>query len=270
MGEEQQARAILSRRINDKHEEVCEYVSFLERRGVILTYANIIGGAIATALNAGLASGLLPYTSDSFSIGISIAAAILSLLATIAASLHKAQIESRLTEVQACAVRLEGLSVLLESAQLSVIESGKLYNEYIAKCPAIPTRHQPSLDLVRGTIETPSPNEVVERTFFASGQAEGINKDTHLWLSIEIDDRIWPKEGNIYVDNQHQWRQQVCEDGVTNQFSLSLWATNAEADRKIRIWLDRGSYTGNFPELRRFPGMRRIARVDGLCRKNLA
>jgi hypothetical protein len=54
------------------------------------------------------------------------------------------------------------------------------------------------------------------------------------------------------------------EDGMIDRFAVSLYVTDANADRRIRDWLDAGQRTGKFTELRGIPGARRLARIDGL------
>lgn len=115
-----------------------------------------------------------------------------------------------------------------------------------------------------GTITEPADRGIVKRTFETSGTARNVGKGVHLWLAVEINDRIWPKEGRLLVNGTGQWRVTVFEDGRPDQFGLSLWSANSSADTQLRAWLDRGANTGAFPELQPPPGMKRLARVEGL------
>jgi hypothetical protein len=68
-------------------------------------------------------------------------------------------------------------------------------------------------------------------------------------------------------DAEGHWSHRVFEDGVADQFALSLYAANAAADRTVQAWLDACNRTGIFTEMRRHPGMRRLDRVGGLRRQ---
>lgn len=187
-----------------------------------------------------------------------------SLIATVAAAIHKARIESCLSTLQTTAAKLEGIAVMLEGGFIEAQEAARRYDDSVAKCPPVPMRRA-SADTLRGGINSPAPGQAVNRTFEATGWAEGVGKGVFLWLAIEVDGKIWPKEGHIFVDNQHQWVQPVYEDGLGKIFALSLWAANAAADRTLCTWLSEGQRTGEFPPLTPPPGARRLSRVDGLC-----
>ena len=115
-----------------------------------------------------------------------------------------------------------------------------------------------------GTISQPSDGGVVNATFNASGTAHNAGKGVYLWLAVEIQGRIWPKEGRVLVDSNGQWNSSVFEDGHPDQFGLSLWAANPDANVQLRAWLEHGQQTGNYPELHPLPGMKRLARAQGL------
>ncbi|HXT64464.1 MAG TPA: hypothetical protein VN696_15605 [Pyrinomonadaceae bacterium] len=115
-----------------------------------------------------------------------------------------------------------------------------------------------------GTIIQPRESAVVNATFNASGTADHVGQGVYLWLAVEIDGRIWPKEAHVTVDQNGQWNQSVFEDGHPDQFELSLWAANADANDRLRAWLINGQQTGVYPELRPFSGMKRLWRVEKL------
>jgi hypothetical protein len=115
-----------------------------------------------------------------------------------------------------------------------------------------------------GTISQPRDRATVNATFDASGTANNVGKGVYLWLAVEINGRIWPKDGRVTVDRNGQWNQSVFEDGHPDQFALSLWAANSDANVQLRAWLVRGQQTGVYPELLPLPGMKRLARVQGL------
>jgi hypothetical protein len=119
-------------------------------------------------------------------------------------------------------------------------------------------------DKVAGSFTEPRPNDVVGRTIQCSGVVTGLQPGLSLWLAVEAGDCLWPKESRVLPDAANQWSVPVFEDGVTDEFAVSLYVTDANADRRIRAWLDAGQRTGTFTELRGIPGARRLARVDGL------
>ena len=65
-------------------------------------------------------------------------------------------------------------------------------------------------------------------------------------------------------DATSKWPGPTFEDGVTEQFAVSLFVADANADGRIREWLEAGRRTGSYAEWRGNPGARRLARVDGL------
>jgi hypothetical protein len=59
------------------------------------------------------------------------------------------------------------------------------------------------------------------------------------------------------------WESTVYEDGATDKFSLSLYAVNAEEEKKIVQWLEDGENTGKYQELSGILGDR-LDRVEDL------
>lgn len=263
---DQPAPSGIRKQTKEKQDEISNYLSSLEPFGTRLTYVNIIGGAVATLLSGEVVRALSLGPPSSASWLLPLGAAICSLIATVAAALYKGQVESRLALLQKCSARLEGLAALLDANQLTEAQAAKRFQGYVEECPSIPRRRQLSFEAVKGTISEPLEGQAVSANFTASGTANNLGRGITLWLTVEIGDRIWPKDGAIFVDLHGQWSQPVFEDGVAGQVGLSLWAVNSEADRKLRAWLDGGNRTRTFPELRPLPGMKRLARVLGLRR----
>jgi hypothetical protein len=254
----------IRRQIKEKQDEISNYLSVLEPRGTRLTYLNIICGAAATLLGGGAASALSQDSPPTGSWLIPLLAAICSFVATVAAALSKVQLESRLPLLQKSATRLEGLAALLDANAVSDAEASKRFDGYVQECPPIPRRNQFPFEAVSGTIGEPQDGQPVQATFRAAGTVYNLGRSVTLWLTVEIDDKIWPKEGRVFVDTHGRWSQAVFEDGVNAQVGLSLWAVNVEADRKLQAWLDGGNRTRTFPELRPLPGMKRLARVQNI------
>lgn len=280
-----ETRDILLKRIRDKRDRIKLFLSNLEPTGIRLTNFNIICGAIATVLTATPAiSGkelfnALSITDPNSSIwriwvGV---AALFSLLSTIAANLYKSHdIASRLGKAQACYAKLEGLETLLDLNQIDINKAAIDYAQIISEVPFISdTRvrffnRRTSIDLVRGEINEPRPNQVVEKTINCSGWVEGIGPGCHLWLAVEDRGYIWPKEKEIIVGTNGYWKDIIFEEGTKEVFSLSLFVANNTANKRIRAWLDAGDATGDYKELQRLPDTRRIASIDGLKRKNVS
>ncbi|MGZ6268760.1 MAG: hypothetical protein ACXWNR_09405 [Candidatus Limnocylindrales bacterium] len=117
---------------------------------------------------------------------------------------------------------------------------------------------------LKGRIDQPTRDQTVERTFDCRGFATGIRPPSHLWLAVEANGFMWPKERPVVLGEDHQWTAQVYEDGRSPKFDLSLLVADAEGDQAIRAWLNEGSRTGDYPEVKSFPGVQRLDRVGPL------
>ena len=125
------------------------------------------------------------------------------------------------------------------------------------------TRNE-TYDKVTGHFNEPKPNEAVGRTIRCSGIVTGLQPGLNLWLAVEVGDLVWPKENKVLPDEATKWDVPIFEDGVTQQFAVSLFVADTSADRRIKEWLEAGRRSGKYSELRGIPGARRLARVDGL------
>jgi hypothetical protein len=112
-------------------------------------------------------------------------------------------------------------------------------------------------------IEYPDSQQVVERTIKCHGSAKGIPKNMHLWLAVEERTFIWPKENEIFVIDG-QWKGKIYEDGVADQFAISLLMADSKAHTFIQNWLDAGRRGEGYSTLTGVEGATRIARVDKL------
>lgn len=273
----------LLKRIRDRRRSIKWFIGNLEPTGTRLTNFNIMCGAIATALTATPAIGGKTLTdalgitdpnSPTWRILFAIAA-LFSLLSTVAANLYKSyDMASRLGKAQACNAKLEGLETLLQLNQIALKEAATQYTQYIAEVPFITGSrflNLPSaLDWVKGEINEPKPNQVVESTISCSGWVEGLSPGCHLWLAVEVDGYIWLKEREFFAEDDGSWKDTIYEEGTLATFSLSLFVANIQANKRFRAWLDKGDATGNYDKIRRVPGTRRIAKIDGLRRANVS
>ena len=264
----------LLRRIRRKRQSIQMFLERREPASRRLTNINIVFGAIATALTVTPAVGGKTFLaalgvsgSDPATLRILFGlAAAFSLLSTITAGLYKAyDMAARIAKAQACSARLEGLEARLELAQISIKEAVEKYTAYISTVEFIHDRNtENNIELTKGEIKDPIRGQVVTETINCSGWAEDLAPGYHLWLATEIKSRIWPKECAIRLDENGAWASSICEEGTVGDFSLSLFVADQAADRKIRDWLKVGNKTGNYKELRRPSGIRRLHRVDGL------
>ena len=88
--------------------------------------------------------------------------------------------------------------------------------------------------------------------------------NTHLWLVVEVNNGVWPKEGELHVLADGSWESTVYEDGATDKFSLAIYSANPQGEKFINDWIEGGKRTGEYKELPGIPGTERIARVDDL------
>jgi hypothetical protein len=123
-------------------------------------------------------------------------------------------------------------------------------------------------DRVAGSFTEPAPHEAVDRTIRCSGVVTGLQPGLTLWLAVEVGGLVWPKETRVLPDDTNAWSVPIFEDGVTEQFAVSLYVADARADRRIKEWLEAGRRAGKYSELPGIPGARRLARVEGLRLKS--
>ena len=271
----------LLKRIKDRRRSIHSFIRHVEPKGVLLTNVNIICSALATVLTAGPAIGgktLMDAIgaanpgSATWRIVFAVAA-LLSLASVIAANLYKSHdIAANLNKARSCDAKLEGLETLLELNKITLDDAATQYTQFLPDISFIGDsrlilREHSMLDWVKGDITKPQPSHMVHDVMACSGWVEGLGSNLHLWLAVEIKGCIWPKEGEIFVDNDGSWNKNIHEEGATDSFSLSLFVANNKANRRIRAWLDKCDETGDYSEFRRLPGLRRIARVDDLHRK---
>lgn len=123
----------------------------------------------------------------------------------------------------------------------------------------------PPATVLTGSIEEPKPNQTVSRrTFVCKGRVNGVGPQTHLWLAVEANNHIWPKEREVHVLADGTWENTIYEDGATDKFSISLLSATPAAEKQIDDWIEAGKKSGQYAELNGIPAAERIARVDGI------
>lgn len=127
------------------------------------------------------------------------------------------------------------------------------------------------LSLVSGNISSPADGSVlrstfdggiVRSTFDCSGTAEGFAQGVHLWLAVELNGLMWPRDRHLRVSSDGQWSAKVFQDGKASKFSLVLIAADEVAHAKIVDWLQRGQRDGKYGELKTVEGIVRLDRKD--------
>jgi hypothetical protein len=111
------------------------------------------------------------------------------------------------------------------------------------------------------TIAFPKDGSPVNKGIYCTGFATGVNSVAGLWLAIEANGFIWPKERNVVV-RDGEWKHTIFEHGATRTFSILLLAADDQGDKFIRDWLNSGRIKGEYAELRGVPGTETLARVD--------
>ncbi len=182
----------------------------------------------------------------------------------------------RILKAQAVDAKLETLETLIEVGQVPIKEAISRYEKCVLEVPfaGFPTRRgrrwqsEAPLELMEGQICQPKAGQQVGDSFVCSGTAACLQPDlrSHLWLATEIEGRIWPKETEIVVKEGGSWTKTIFEEGTNEIFAVSLFAANPEGHRYVQDWLRACDRKGTYPELRRTPGMIRLARVTGLRR----
>ncbi len=101
----------------------------------------------------------------------------------------------------------------------------------------------------RGGITFPRDGSGVPRVFTAEGTLADIADDQHVWLVVQSNGLLFPKEPEI--DPQPHWIMQSIETGVPagGRFSLILLMVGSEGQHQIQAWLERGRATGAYPGL---------------------
>lgn len=123
------------------------------------------------------------------------------------------------------------------------------------------------LTKVGGKIVSPSRGTTVPNTFDCTGTITGFNEGegVHVWVAVEVNGLIWPKERQLKLGKDGSWSIRVFEDGSGSKFSLVLIAADEAANARIEEWFARGrSAGGKFDSMSMVDGMNRLDRVDNL------
>jgi hypothetical protein len=109
------------------------------------------------------------------------------------------------------------------------------------------TLHDPAEP--QGTISSPADGATVTRAFTAEGTLEDIPEDRHVWLAVEVEGLLFPKEPEVSVEPH--WLEQSVESGDPpgGTLSLVLLMVDESGQRQIENWLAHGRSSGEFAGL---------------------
>jgi hypothetical protein len=142
--------------------------------------------------------------------------------------------------------------------------------EKLKKCTVLVDSRE-LLSKVSGKIEEPIHGSPLSNTFQSAGTLVGFKEDegVHIWLAVEVNGKIWPKEKELQVDMNGKWSTNVYEDGSGSKFSLILIAADEVAHTKILAWLDSGKRDGSrYETMYAIEGIVRLDRIDDLRLKD--
>jgi hypothetical protein len=125
------------------------------------------------------------------------------------------------------------------------------------------------LHKVSGKITTPEDGKAVAKTFHCTGSVAGLKEGMHLWLAVEVNGLIWPREPELEGGQGGKWTATVYEDGARSAFSLTLLVADEPAHTRIGEWITRGkNERGNYKQMDWFEGTMRLDRIDDLRLKD--
>lgn len=125
---------------------------------------------------------------------------------------------------------------------------------------------QDRLAQISGKIDQPVNDTRVTSSIACSGSIQKTAQapEACFYLAVETSGQIRPKEPEIAPGPDGRWSVTVCQEDWPELFSITLWAVTPEGAGHIKIWLDNGKRTGEYPGLTELPGARRLAEVSGL------
>jgi uncharacterized protein YjbI with pentapeptide repeats len=118
--------------------------------------------------------------------------------------------------------------------------------------PAPPTNDDPTITSVHASAEA-------KEKITVRGKISQWQREWHLWLAVEKENLIWPKDPEVPVTGPNsEWAVTVYEEGThpDSELTLVLYLVEDEGHQWIRDWLSIGNATGTFPGLIKIPGRR--------------
>ena len=215
------------------------------------------------------------------------------------ANLRKANFSgAKLKSADLREANLEGAQDL-EFEQLAIVETlyqvridsslKPLFEELRKKHPKLFNAPAPAVDHTIttaskvGRINFPKDRAEVGEQIIVRGDIDQLPPNSHLWLAVQQEDRIWPKDPEVLVtgsqwvvtaydeegtpsDGRFDWAVTVYEEGTPSgsEFELVLYLVETEGDQRNRHWLRIGNATDAFPALRKIPGSATLYKVHRL------
>ena len=118
-------------------------------------------------------------------------------------------------------------------------------------------------------ITSPTPNSMVNRTIKCEGIIASPQKGKHFWLFVEELDSssqtlYWPKEPEIIPDRFGHFSVEIFEDGIGENFTISLFSVEESGQKLIINWLKTGAESGNYPPMKDVISAEKLSEVKNL------
>jgi hypothetical protein len=120
-----------------------------------------------------------------------------------------------------------------------------------------------SLKKVTGGFVKPNDGDFVGRRVKCEGWIKGNTKNQHFWLVKEVDDKFWPEEGQIKIEDG-KWKKIVNEGGnpPNGNIKIAICGTNKYGNNLILNWIEETKRTGNYYGLYDMDGIRKIKSIE--------
>jgi hypothetical protein len=174
----------------------------------------------------------------------------------------KAELARLIDQDQEFAAGLERLVAEVERAggvRLTAVDTGVVagrdvlqHGHYVAGRDMTVIGKGPRKEKPTGKIRAPTDRQHVSRSFTAKGTLSGIPQDRFVWLAVQVNDLLWPKQ-QISPAQDGSWVREVYEGGTTKRFSLVLLMIGDEGQNQIEQWIHHGESTSDWPGLENIP-----------------
>lgn len=115
-----------------------------------------------------------------------------------------------------------------------------------------------------GEIRAPKDAQEVSSSLVVEGELSPIPPAHHVWLALETEGLLFPREPEIPARAGHFELEIEPEEAPGEPFSLVLMLVGAKGQRAIEYWLLQGALGEGYPGFERVPGATRLAAVNGL------
>lgn len=117
----------------------------------------------------------------------------------------------------------------------------------------------------QGKIISPLDGESVSRDFTVEGTLKNIPAEKHAWTVVQINNRLYPKEPEIPLVDQH-WLQDVSEGGnpPSGKFSVILIVVGPQGNKEIKTWLNKVHVRESAPALNKISGSSKLDAATNL------